>query len=246
MKNYSALLPAILALTACTKDLDLDYHEIEPIPVIEANLTDKGLNVRMTLTSPMNEPMDSIPLSDYTVTLSDPDVEVGRNYRLEIERGGRRYISECTMQAPAEIADVSFEWIRMPYDHVAVMRILLVDDPTVKGEAWWVRVRRNGKIYKWLLNDDKFAIDGTVEITAMTARRNPTDPDDEDNLNKGDILLISATRIPPHIYTYLSDLSAHTIGGPTTFTAPGSDFCLGYFLASTPATRTLIYDPDSF
>lgn len=246
MKHCSALLLTAFALSACTKDLDLDYHDIDPIPVIEANLTDEGLSVRMTMTSPMNEPMDTVPLSDYTATLSDPDIEVGRNYRLEINRGGRRYVSECVMQPRAEIADVSFEWIRMPYDHVAVMRVLLVDDPTVRGEAWWVRVWRNGKIYKWLLNDDKFAIDGTVELTAMTARRNPTDPDDEDNLNAGDTLLISATRIPPHINTYLSNLSAHTIGGPTTFSSPDGDFCLGYFLASTPATCTVIYDPTSF
>lgn len=230
----------LMLLAGCTKDLDLEYHDIDPLPVIEATLTDKGLDVRMTLTSPMDEPMDTTPLTDYSVSLSDSPENpiVGRNYRLEIMRDGKSYVSECIMQPQAEIEDVSFQWIKMPYDSVSVMQILLRDNPDIAGEAWWVRVWRNGKIFKWLLNDDKFAVDGLVELTTMAGRKNPDPDDEDDNLAPGDTLLVTATAIPRHIYTYVSRLSAHTIAGPTTFTGAPA---LGYFLAATPADTTLIY-----
>jgi len=240
MKTRIISLFLLSAMTvSCTKDLDIEYHDIEPIPVIEANLTDRGLDVRLTLTSPMNEPMNTVAQTDYTATLNEKETDT---YRLDVDYHGKHFFSECKMQPKAEIGDVKFQWIKMPYDHVAVMSIWLVDDPQTPGECWWVRVWRNGKIYRWLYNDDKFALNGMVEITAMTSRRNPK-PDDEDTLTDGDELRISATRVPRHIFNYLSNLAAHTIAGPTTF---GGDFCLGYFLASIPTDTTVIYRPAEF
>lgn len=240
MNTRSILLYLLSAMTvSCTKDLDIEYRDIEPIPVVEANLTDRGLDVSLTLTSSMNEPMDTVAQTDYTATLSEKGNDV---YRLDIDYRGKHFYSECQMQPKAKIGDVRFQWIKMPYDHVAVMSIWLVDDPQTPGDCWWVRIWRNGKTYQWLSNDDKFALFGMVEITMMAARRNP-EPDDEDNLNDGDELRISATRVPRHIYDYINKLSASTIAGPTTFSG---DFCLGYFLASTPVDTTVIYRPSDF
>lgn len=259
----SLCLPVLLLLTGCTKELDLDYHDVDPILVVEGNLTDERAAVSLTMTTPMDEPMSTGRLTDATVSLTDladgsvtvlaPDADglygadfggtAGRVYRLLVERDGRTHISECRMQTPAEIRDISFQWIKMPYDEVAVMAIMIADDPATPGEAYWVRIFRNGEVYKWAVSDDRFADDGLIELSMMTARKNPDDPDDADNLADGDVLTVSVARIPTPMQTYLNELSAHTVAGPTTFSG---DFCLGYFLASPLTSASVTFHPDSF
>lgn len=254
------IMPAIgvMLLTAgCKKELELDYRDIDPVLVVEANLGEGGATAVLTQTTPMDEPMNRTRLTDAVMTLSGADgvneqlvagadgvysaaivPTPGVSYRLEVERpGGFRAVSECVMQHRATIAEAGFSWISMPYDEVAVLSVY-VNDPPERGDAYWLRVFRNGEVYAWVVADDRFALDGRLEMSMMTARRNPTDPDDEANLDDGDVLTISVAAIPPHVYDYLTRLSAHAVAGPTTFTG---DFCLGYFLASTPSETSVTF-----
>jgi len=263
MKRLPIYLFSLLLLTGCKKELDLDYHDADPILVVEGNLTDERATVSLTLTSPMDEPMSPRRLTDAAVSLTDltdgsvilltPDADglyvadgggtAGRVYRLTVERDGSTHVGECLMQTPVEIRDIRFQWIKMPYDEVAVLAIVIADVPATPGDAYWVRIFRNGEVYKWAVSDDRFAVGGLLELSMMTARKNPSDPDDADNLADGDILTVSVARIPAHIQTYLTELSAHTVAGPTTFSG---DFCLGYFLASPLTSASVTFRPDSF
>ncbi|MDE6403110.1 MAG: hypothetical protein K2K86_04800, partial [Muribaculaceae bacterium] len=67
--RYIIIVILSTAFQACEKELDIRYKEIEPITVIEGQLTLQGSNVRITMTTPMGEPMDSTLLTDATVTL---------------------------------------------------------------------------------------------------------------------------------------------------------------------------------
>lgn len=73
MKIYNQILAAILmtALTGCEKELDFKYHDIDPIVVIEGELTPDGAKVGITMTTPMDEPMDRTHLTDATVRIED-------------------------------------------------------------------------------------------------------------------------------------------------------------------------------
>lgn len=259
------LFPLIMLvlLAGCKKELDLEYRDIPPMLVVEANLTASGAAVSLTQTTPMDEPMDTRRLTDAAVALTDltdgavmalvPDDEgmyvasdggvTGHDYRLTVERGGATYTSDCRMQTPVEIDGALFQWVKMPYDEVAVLTIRLADNP-LTDDAYWVRIFRNGEVYKWMVAEDRFAYDGIFEMSTMTARKNPSDPDDEDNLSEGDVLTIVAARIPAHIYDYLEQLSAHTIAGPTVIS--GTPTALGYFLASPVTSSTIIFAPTSF
>lgn len=257
------MIIAALLLTGCKKELDLDYHDIDPILVVEGNLTDSHATVSLTLTTPMDEPMMTGRLTDASVSitdLNDGSVTVlapgdgglyeagiggtaGHDYRLTVERAGKTYVGQCVMQTVVELRDIRFQWIKMPYDEVAVMAVVIADNPATPGDAYWVRIFRNDEVYKWVVTDDRFAVDGQIEVSMMTTRKNPSDPDDEDNLSDGDILTVSVTRIPAHVQTYLTELSAHTIAGPTTFSG---DFCLGYFLAAPSVNSSVTFRPDSF
>ncbi|MDE5785501.1 MAG: DUF4249 domain-containing protein [Duncaniella sp.] len=65
------IVSGCLVVAGCEKELDFKYNEIDPITVIEGELTPDGISVGITMTIPMNEPMDLTRLTDATVSLHD-------------------------------------------------------------------------------------------------------------------------------------------------------------------------------
>ena len=146
-------------LSSCEKELDFHYHEVEPQLVIEANLTQEGTTVLLTETTPMDEAMNTTPVTDASVTLIDVTDGstctlplrgdgtfgdntagiTGHDYRMEVVRGDRKYSSVCTMRQPTEITALEFEWIKMPYDYVAVLQVSLTD-PDSADDCYWIRL----------------------------------------------------------------------------------------------------------
>lgn len=258
MKQLYYILALALAAVSCSRNIDFDYIDIEPLTVIEGNLTPDGIKVSLTLTTPMDEPMNRTRLTDAVVTLTDittgetvtlePDEEnyfansapgvVGHQYRLNVARDGHEYSAETQMYGPTEILDARFAWISMPYDEVAVLQAQYVDGAE-PGECYWVRLYRNGEILSWSESDDRVAVDGICSYVDMITRKNP-DPDDEDALKPGDELTIKICRISRLMHTYLETI-ANDSNGTKLFSG---NRVLGYFLASTPAETTLTYNPD--
>ena len=76
----------ILAMASCSKDLDFKYHDIAPLTVIEGELTDQGARVAVTLTTPMDEPMDRTRLTDASVVITD--LADGLEYHLTADTEG--------------------------------------------------------------------------------------------------------------------------------------------------------------
>lgn len=258
MKPIYILLTALLAIS-CSRNIEFEYLDIEPLTVIEANLTPEGAKVAITLTTPMDEPMNTARLTDAIVTLTDltdgetvtlepdgnnyfvnptPGVE-GHTYRLTVERNGKQYTADTQMYGPTEIIDARFAWISMPYDEVAVLQAEYVDGDT-PGECYWVRVYRNGKILSWSEADDRIAAGGICSYVNMISRQNP-DPDEEDALKPGDVVTISVCRTSRAMYDYLETI-ANDSNGTKLFAGPR---VLGYFLATTPAQTSLTFDPTS-
>lgn len=263
VKLYS-ILAAIcmaLALASCEKEIDFDYHDIDPLTVIEAELTPGGAKVGITLTTPMDEPMDRTRLTDATVTLTDltdatvyrlrADAEgffvdqtpgiIGHDYRLTIDRAGCHYEADATMYAPTEIKSLQFSWIKMPYDYVAVLQARFLDNKAVEGECYWIKLYRNGKMYMWSDMDDRSASDGISVFTTMTSRKDTDKEEDDEVLFDGDVMTCSITPISRAMYDYLEALQ-HDSNGPAIFSG---DKCLGYFMATTPATDSIVFRPDS-
>ena len=252
-----ALLPL---LGGCEKELDFHYHNVEPQLVIQGETTDEGTRVGLTFTTPMDEPTDTSRLRDARVQLSDltlgRDYELkpdsagfythdiagipGHEYELNVERDGKRYSSRCRMRQKVEIVGMEFEWIKMPYDEVACLKISYKDFPTV-GDKYWVRVYRNGEIYSWSEMQDWNAKDGVIDLVMMTTRKNPDDPDDERTFKEGDEISVRICAISDEMFDYLMGLENDS----NSLRMYEGDFCLGFYLASPVATASIIYRPDS-
>lgn len=249
-----------ILLASCEKDLDLKYHDIDPLTVIEAELTPEGVKVALTLTTPMDEPMDLTRLTDAEVSLTDitdgsvytllpdsdgyfcdptPGIE-GHDYRLTVSRNGNVYEAQTTMYPPTQILDLSFNWINMPYDQVAVFQAQYVENPDISQECYWIKLYRNGEIYSWQEQDDRGAVDGVATFFTMTSRRDTDEEDDDTVLFDGDVITCTICRISRTMHDYLEALQNDS-NGPALFSGPR---VLGYFLASSPVSGSITFHPE--
>ncbi len=264
LKFIKLIIPALAlgALTSCEKDLDLRYHDIEPLTVIEGVVTPDGAGVSITETTPMDEPLNLTRFTDAAVSVTDlttgqlfalePDSDglyntvdnqanfsAGHQYMLVVERNGDTFSAVTRMFGPTQITNLEFNWIEMPYDRVAVLKCEFLDDPSVDGEYFWLRIYRNGEIYAWEALDDRGSEQGVISYLTMTTREDIEAEDDSDLLLDGDRVTVTVCPISREMHDYLQAIGNDS-SGPALFSGPR---CLGYFMATTPAEREIIFRP---
>lgn len=260
MKKFILGIFQLLLLfnVGCEKEIDFNYIDIEPLLVIEGALTQDGATVSLTLTTPMDEPMDKKCLTDAKVSITDittgqiypltPDDdgiylsnitgEENHTYLLEVERDGVAYKSESTMGAVSTITDMEFSWIKMPYDEVAVLQLSFTDNPNSRDDCYWVRLYRNGEAYQWAEVRDAGDEGGYVNKVFMTTRRDIDEEDEDDLLLDGDVVTATLVPISREMFSYLEALSVGNSNGPRMFEG---GFCLGYFLAGPISRREIVF-----
>lgn len=249
----------LILLTSCEKELDFKYHEVESQLVIEGNVTQDGTTVALTYTTPMGEPMNLTHLTDAEVTLTDlsegsvitlsPDEKgvyadptpgiPGHEYRIDINRDGKSYSASDLMRNPVEILSLEFQWVKMPYDYVAALKIMFTDDPG-DNDCYWIRLYRNGEPYMWLQADDRSAVNGVITEAVRTSRKDISEEDDKTVLVEGDVVTATVSPVSRTMYDYLTALQSDS-NGQRMF---AGDFCLGYFLTAPVASTSITFHPD--
>lgn len=262
-KKYISSAAVIMMLSAmsvgCEKELDMEYHDIEPLPVVEASLTQREVTVAVSFTTPMNEAITDSRFTDAEVILTDlssgdnynliadneglfrKDIAgiVGHEYRLNVKINENNYSSVSTMLASTEISDLRFYWIKMPGDDMAALRILFSDNP-LTSDYYWIRIYRNGQAYTWSVITDRAAIDGKLEETITTTHRDESQEDEKQIIRDGDEVRAIVTPISRSMFDYLTAIM-NSSNGENQFEGGR---CLGYFLASPAAMSSVIYHPE--
>ena len=246
-------------LVSCEKELDFKYHVIEPQLVIEGILSQEGVMVSLTNTTPMDEKIEKNYLTDAEVCLVDlnegKEVELksdkngiftniyfpvsGHDYQLIVKREGKEYYSRSTMRPATKILGLMFQWIKMPYDFVAVLQITFADFESA-DDCYWIKIFRNNEPYKWILSYDRGAVNGEITEVIMTSRKDLSEEDEKDILRDGDEVKVVINTISREMYDYLVALE-NDRNGSQMFEG---DFCLGYFMASDSASDSIIFRPD--
>lgn len=260
MKRLYQIIPIIfLFLLSCEKELDFKYHVIEPQLVIEGILSQEGVMVSLTNTTPMDEKIEKNYLTDAEVCLVDiiegKEVELksdtkglftniyfpvsGHDYQLIVRREGKEYYSRSTMRPATKILGLMFQWIKMPYDFVAVLQITFADFECA-DDCYWIKIFRNNEPYKWILSDDRGAVNGEITEVIMTSRKDLSEEDEKDILRDGDEVKVVINVISREMYDYLIALENDS-NGPQMFQG---DFCLGYFMASESISDSIIFRPE--
>ncbi len=260
LARYIIAFLSVFLIVGCKKDLDIKYKDIEPLLVIEAQLSLQGAYARLTTTTPMDEPMDTTLLTDADVALADitdgtvailspdrlgvyrsacPGIP-GHEYELTVTRKGKSYSSRSTMQPPTQLLALEWNWITMPYDQVAILQVTFTENEAIAGDCYWVRLYCNGKAYMWDVIYDMYARDGIINDIFMTSRRDLDQEDEATALHEGDLVTASVSPISRQMYDYLEAVSSDS-NGPALFTG---DRVLGYFLASPTVEASISFHPD--
>lgn len=259
--KYLYLVATLLIVASCEKEIDFEYKDIPEQQVIEGLMTQEGVCVRLTKTIPTDEPFNDNTITDAHVKVADtttgeiyslaPDEkgeftyagltgETGHVYELTVTIGNDVYTSTSRMLPESQIVSSEFNWIKMPYDDVAVLKVQFTEVGDKKTH-YWVRVYRNGEPYEWQALESRNAVGGIVTAMMMTSRKDVSAEDDASVLKEGDVVDIEVFTISEVMADYLDSLNNGDYNGNLMFSG---SYCLGYFLTAPVSRTQIIYHPD--
>ena len=210
MKKILYMLLAVMSLTACKKEIDFDFNEIDPIVVIEGKVTNEGSTVvicrsRSVMTA---ERVHCLEGAIVTVTgngtttplLYDAEKDCyyseltgvpGVTYQLSVDFEGKHYEATSQMQAQAPILSYEFFWLRMMNERMLSFEMWAQDpDPNQRTYYWFRMLRKSSnphfanspqtEPYDWDSFDDRGCPPGKVFVDVVTVTEQQMKDDEED------------------------------------------------------------------
>lgn len=256
-RSLMLLLMTLPFLVGCEKEIDLDYHEVAPIMVVEGILTNEDLNVTITSSRSMNNPDKELFIKDCIVTISSdeglaetliynesmhsyrsPSGYVGKpghTYQLHITYQGKEYEASSFMPQPSVITATQFFWMTVLDERLLAYDVLATDPQPDERNYFWYRFLRNDTVYRWNAFDDRGCPPGMIfrEVMCMTEKMAEENKEDDHKYilyegDKMDFELYTIDRVSNDYFQSLA-LSARTGSNPIGNITGGS---LGFFTAA--------------
>ena len=240
----------LLLLTSCEKEIDMDYHTVEPLYVVEASISEEGAVARISQTQNVTDEIGKRPVSDAQVIISSNYGEQcilnldsagcyssseikgveGREYTIRVQIGN--YITKSTsrMQEKFSIDDTYMYKEQMLEDEVVYYHVDVTGYKTDSIGYFYALVTRNGEPYKWAVTGNKGHGD-TTAINVGCFVYCDLDKDNKDILKDGEEIAVEVRKIDKRTYDYLYALhiAERSASNPIrNFTNPST---LGYFSA---------------
>ena len=256
---FSCLLTFSLSqlLTSCEKEIDIDYHQVDPLYVAEGLITQDGSTnytkrptfVRLTTTQDMTDNVSNghnlmgatIVLSEDGYVLdtlrywrngyyvSDCQGYEGSQYTIDIYLDGNHFQSSSVMQAEPQFSSFRFVWKDVLSERL-LFADLKINDISGQNNYYFMHIYRNGIGYRWAVMDDSHNPGGELQqLFSCTTERN-LDKNDDDGLKDGDKIHLEIRSIDRRTYDYFYSMQVmqNSATNPVQNYAGG---CLGYFSA---------------
>ena len=252
MKKYIPLLFCLnlILLSSCKKDIEIDYHQVDPIYVVEASVSNEGMEARISQTNNMddNSTTSNIDNAVVVVTGSDGSSKTltyskngiykssavgvpGVEYTIDIQFDGHHFTSSSIMQKMPKMNNFRFIRKKIVTENYLMGELLLQDIPN--EENWYfMHIYRNKLGYRWAVKRDDTNPNGELQQLFTFAREGS---DDKDLLQEDDWLHIEIRAIDKKSYDYFYSMQIMD----NTGTNPIPNFtggCLGYFSAYSQIT----------
>ena len=256
---FSCLLTFSLSqlLTSCEKEIDIDYHQVDPLYVAEGLITQDGstnytkrpIFVRLTTTQDMTDNVSNghnlmgatIVLSEDGYVLdtlrywrngyyvSDCQGYEGSQYTIDIYLDGNHFQSSSVMQAEPQFSSFRFVWKDVLSERL-LFADLKINDISGQNNYYFMHIYRNGIGYRWAVMDDSHNPGGELQqLFSCTTERN-LDKNDDDGLKDGDKIHLEIRSIDRRTYDYFYSMQVMQ----NSATNPVQNYtggCLGYFSA---------------
>ncbi len=201
-------------LASCKKEIDFDYHEIEPIVVVEGRVTNEGTEVFITKSRSVTDSVRGICLPGAVVTITQhlssttiPYNEYSNSYRsglrgkagetylLSVDFEGHHYEGTATMPAAAPIISTEFLWFSMLDERILVYEMWAQDPEPDERNYYWYRMdhlthhphfkdRKHKKPYLWNVADDRGTPPGLFYRDIMCMSERAANEDEEENWDR--------------------------------------------------------------
>ena len=259
MKKIFCIIAAAIMLASCTKEIDLDYRDVEPVPVIEGLLSVDKAEVKITKTRNMDDStkMSGIRVDDVRYILPDgtemaleyqsdgyyrpanTDIPLQDNatYTLRVTIDGVEYTGSSTLQPKIEITEPEFVWAEL-MDWMQVLEFETTNVPEGAEVYGWARIHRNGEIYF----SDAGSCKGDSPFDIGLYYDSDMENDDEMILYDGDTLALEFRTIDEAVYRYLYEYNSTRVN-PQQFFTPSVEgkICMGYFAVYNSVKYETIY-----
>lgn len=257
---FTVLAAAMLMGAACTKTLEMDYDEIEPMLVVQGNVSTDGMLVYLRHHSNMADTMnkEGVPGALVTIAGSDGFEETleygdgryyspsnakgvpGVTYTLRVECEGKVCHAQSTMPAPVDIDSVRWDWMPIINDvSIRIAKVFLTDDPSTT-DYYYLEMTRDGKVMKTGVSSDGGLSEAYNYFNwGMTSKNNQETEEEElkktgkrkgDVLYAGDRLTISLRTLDWSAFHYFATVEENGKGVNPESNLQGEG-CLGYFSA---------------
>lgn len=241
---------------ACEKDIDLEYHQVDPIYVVEASLSNTTTSVRISQTNVMEDNSSSSSISQAKVTITSDQGDTydipysangyyrssslkgvaGTEYRIDIDLDGQHFSSTSIMQRQPTMNSFRFVWMKAASERILFGDLKLQDIPN-EDNWYFMHIYRNGIGYRWaVMRDDQNPNKELQQLFSFFREGS----NNNDVLNEGDLLRIEIRAIDQRAYDYLYSMQLMDDTG----TNPIQNFtggCLGYFSAYHQITYNCRY-----
>lgn len=271
-KIYITTLALSMLLASCTKEIDIDYHTVDALYVIESTISNEGTTATISKTLDVEGGTTYQKVNDATVTISGSDgsaiqlvnqgngiytaentatqeVEYTFNAAIPTNDGTTAVTTSATstMQPAINIISHDMYYVKMQEKPMYMYQIKLEDDGNDE-RYYYINILRNGEPYVWNVHRNLSAYNDTLTINTACFYEsdNADDEEKEDEwLFDGDEVEVSISRIDKPVYDYLYslNLSERTNSNPVAMFSNG---VLGYFSArSISRLGTYIFRKES-
>ena len=253
--HLSPLTSLLILFSSCEKEIEIDYRQVEPIYVVEASVSNNGMQARVSMTNDMDNNTTTSDIDGATVTITGDDGTSetlpyvgngiykamvfgipGVEYRIDVEIDGHHFTSTSTMQKMPELNEFHFMWQKIMQQKYLMAELLFQDIPN-EDNWYFVHLYRNNTGFRWGVKRDDRDPDGELQQLFSFAREGS---DDKDMLHEGDRLHLELRAIDQRTYDYFYSMQIMDYTG----TNPIQNFtggCLGYFSAYSEVTYDCTY-----
>ena len=255
MKKYVLLLVCMIMMVSCEKEIEIDYHAVAPLYVVEASVSNTKMEARISRTQNMDDNSTKSDINNAVVVITGNDgsrnqlkyLSNGRyyakstgtpgvTYTITVDVDGEQFTSTSTMQNKTTIN--SFRVIRkkIATEWFQIGELNFQDRPN-EDNWYFMHIYRNEIGYRWAVLDDRNDPDKERQQLFTFFREGDGG---SDVLRDGDNLRIELYTIDQPTYDYFFSMQMMD----NTGTNPIPNFsggCLGYFSAHWLVTKTFVY-----
>lgn len=248
-------LGILLMMESCEKDININYHDSDPMYVVEASISNQGTKVRISRTQAMdnnsgdsdidnatvvissgNQLHETIPFSQNGFYISRLTGTPGNRYQLDIDLNGHHFSSTSIMQQTPQMTQFRLVWKEMLSQRY-LFGDVRIQDIANEDNWYFIHLYRNDIGYRWaVIRDDRNPNKELQQLLGLFQEGSS----DSDVLQEGDRLRLVIRAIDQRAYDYLYSMETMD----NTGTNPIANFtggCLGYFSAYGEITYNYVF-----